>query len=680
MKEKLLLHTVFMLALLCSFQQIASAQTLTDSNLPIVIINTDGGEQISDDPKIFADMIILYHKDGSRNFVVDKNNPDHQDYAGKVKIETRGSSSQALDKKAYGFTTYLADGVDKDNVSLLGMPKENDWILGGLAFDSVFMRDYISYTWSTQMGNYAPGIKYCELILNGNYRGLYVLVEKIKADDNRVNIDKITELDLTLPNLSGGYITKADRADGNPAWSSTDYLGGNIDYVHVVPKPDESKSQQTNYIKNVFRNLDNAAASNNTSLSNGYPSIIDIPSFIDFMMINELSSNVDAYQLSTYFHKDKNGKLRAGPLWDLNLAYGRDLGFRWGSIFDRSKPDVWQFDNGDNVGSKFWLDLYRNDEYRCYWSKRWNELTAEGQLLHLDSMNTFIDQTADYISEAIEREDQKWGTAVNFESEVDYLKSFLSQRVTWMTDELGDTDACSAVTTPPLVISKIHYHPIDTQSTNEKDQEFISITNNSETAVDLSGVYFAGTGLVYQFPFESSLAANTTITLAGNELIYNFKYEEPAFGQFTRSLSNDGETIRLADAWGNLIDEVTYNDKAPWPDADGNGSFLVLNDANTDNNNGANWGLEEDVDLTLNSVDLLSTELEIFPNPTQNLIHLSATAPVHQILVYDMQGRIMLDVAQPNIQTLDLGTLDTGVLLLKIMTAETSYIRRIIKY
>ena len=113
----------------------ASAQILTDSNLPIVVIETDGGVNIPDEPKVLGTMKIIWHQDGSRNYLTDVNNPEFLNYNGRIGIERRGSSSQNLPKKPYGLTTLQNDDVTNNNVSILGMPKENDWILNSLAFD-----------------------------------------------------------------------------------------------------------------------------------------------------------------------------------------------------------------------------------------------------------------------------------------------------------------------------------------------------------------------------------------------------------------------------------------------------------------------------------------------------------------------------------------------------------------
>lgn len=177
-----------------------------------------------------------------------------------------------------------------------------------------------------------------------------MLLEKIKPDPNRIDIHEIERTDITLPDISGGYITKADKTTGGDpvAWTMSSYIGLNdVAFIHEWPDPELVNVLQTTYIRSEFEKLANTASNNDISPVTGYPSVIDIPSFIDYMIINELSANADAYQFSTYYHKDRNGKLRAGPLWDQDLTFGNDLTF-WG--LDRSKTNTWQFNNGDNEG------------------------------------------------------------------------------------------------------------------------------------------------------------------------------------------------------------------------------------------------------------------------------------------------------------------------------------------
>ena len=182
--------TIFLPFFLVLFYQVVFAQQtiLTDSNLPIMVITTDIDPntnvpiEIPDEPKILATMQLIYRPDGTRNYLTDITNDSFLNYNGRIGIELRGSSSQELDKKPYGFSTLLEDDDSNNNVSLLEMPSENDWVLNSLAYDPSMIRDYLSYTLSANMGNYAPRVKYIEVIVNDDYKGVYILTEKIKRD------------------------------------------------------------------------------------------------------------------------------------------------------------------------------------------------------------------------------------------------------------------------------------------------------------------------------------------------------------------------------------------------------------------------------------------------------------------------------------------------------------------
>ena len=662
------------------------AQTFTDSNLPIVIITTDIGTngqplEILDDPKILAAMKIIKKPDGSRNYLTDQNNTTYLNYNGRIGIEIRGSSSQDLPKKGYSLTTLKADNITNNNVSILGMPSENDWVLNGLAFDPSLIRDYLSYNLSRQIGNYASRTQYCEVVLNGNYIGLYLLQEKIKADTSRVNVTKIATTDNTEPNLSGGYITKADKTTGGDpiAWTMSSYAGGSTNFIHELPKPIDVTTQQNAYIYNQFLNLKTTTtAASNSSVVNGFPSVIDVPSFVDFMLINELASNADGYQLSTYFHKDRGGKLRAGPVWDFNLTYGNDL-FLYG--LDRSKNNIWQFSNVDNQGAKFWTDLFNNSLYKCYLAKRWNQLTQTGQALNYSSMVQFIDATVIYISEAKGREHQKWGTVPNQSAEIASLKTWLSYRIFWMTFNLGSFSTCNSVVTPALVINKINYNPkTSTGFTVSNDLEFIEIKNTGATTVNLNGIYLRELGVSYQFPAGSTVLANTSIFLASNPTTFNAMYGITAFGQFTRNLSNSSQKLVLADGFGNTIDSVEYLDTAPWPlDADGLGSYLKLIDTALDNSLASSWIASSSLTLSSPSYTETST-ISIYPNPVATVLNIRAEKPIKTIKIFDVQGRLLQDLTpKSNLISVDFSSYSKGLYFMTVYDEKGFSTTKIIK-
>ncbi len=635
---------VFCLAL---FSQNFFCQIFTDSNLPIVVITTDLNpstgqpEEIVDDPRVLATMKIIKRPDVTRNYLTDINTATFLNYNGRIDIEFRGSTSQDLPKKPYGLSTKQANNLANNNVSLLGMPAENDWILNSMAYDSSYIRDYISYNLSNQLEYYASKTVYCELVINGEYKGLYLLQEKLKDDSNRINILEIAPNDNTPESITGGYITKADKTTGGDpvAWQMIPNMGIPVNFIHELPKPTDVISLQNDYIAGQFFNLDTNY--NNTSIQNGYPSIIDIPTFIDFMVLNELASNVDAYQYSTYFHKDRAGKLRAGPIWDLNLTYGNDL-FQFG--FDRSKTNVWQFDNGDNVGSKFWKGLHSNATYKCYLSKRLNELLQVGKPLNQANINLLIDTTIALITEAADRDRQKWfSTMANLGPEVTAIKNFVTSRISWMTTNLGSFSACSNVTIPALVISKIHYNPFAAGGFSSNDQEFIEISNTSSASINLSGIYLKELGVSYQFTYNSNVSAGQKIYLASNANAFLSKYGFAAFGQFTRNLSNKSQKLILADAYGNTIDAVQYADTTPWPiAADGTGPYLQLIDLFSDNSLASSWHASS-TNLVVAKNDYIANTI-FYPNPVSTFLNIKSDLSIIKIEIFDYNGRLLKQV------------------------------------
>jgi hypothetical protein len=647
------------------------AQTFTDSNLPIVVIETDNGASIPDEPKVLGTMRIIWHQDGARNYMTDIDNPEFLNYNGRIGIEMRGYSSQMYsNKKPYGLETLKDDNVSNNNVSLLGMPAENDWILNPLAYDQTGMRDVLSYELSNQIGQYAPRSQYCEVVLNGNYRGLYVFMEKIKVDKNRVNIEKMDETCNQQPEVTGGYIVQANRADYDPlAWKMKTYLSnwwGTVytEFIHHYPKHDNITSTQNDYIHNVFLDLESVAHNYDTDIITGIPSVIDIPSFVDFMIMAEFTSNVDVYHLSTFFHKDRCGKLRAGPIWDYNLAFGYD------AFGNRSGYDVWQFDNGDNVGPRFWKDLFNTDEFRCYFAKRWFELTEEGMPLDYDRICDRIDEIDEQIAEAIVRDNQRWNQMNQHAQYVNNMKNWLQQRINWLNSHIGSSQGCTDVDLPPLVISKIHYHPQDWWSIDGNLLEFIEITNNGDEEVDLTGIYFRELGITYQFPDNTRLAGRQAILLCSDSLLFSEYYQVTPFGQYMRKLDNKSENLVLADAWGNIIDQVHYSDSEPWPtEADGYGPFLQLKNLDSDNSLAENWTTSNDL---IGVKDIVANQgFAVYPNPTSDKIYVVlAETPVHcQIL--SLTGNV---VAETTVSStwfgLDLSHLPSGVYLIKVQMAD----------
>ncbi|KAA0993252.1 CotH kinase family protein [Dyadobacter aurulentus] len=562
------------------------------SNLPIVVINSDF--EIVDEPKVGAGMKIIYNGPGQINNYSDITNPASLNYDGRIAIEIRGSSSQASPKKSYGFETRQSDNVNNRNVSLLGMPSENDWILNGLIFDPSLMHDYLAYAMFRNAGHYASRTVYCEVFVNSEYRGIYMLQEKIKVDGNRVDLVDLEITDNATPNITGGYIIKADKTTGGDpvafVMNGNNLNGYNetIDFIHDTPEPGVITGQQGAYIESVFRDLESKTDANNASVTDGFPSIVDIPTFLDYMLVSEIGSSIDAYKYSTFFHKDRNGKLRVGPVWDFNYGFG----IVGGEIDARSRVTDWQFENGSNEGPRFFRQMFYNPEYRCYLSKRWNTLTQAGMPLNINVLHNEIESVKSIITAAAARDEARWHTIGNFDNRIIYLKQFIQDRSTWMTNNLGPFAGCANPSMPQLVINEIMYNSPAGPAGVSNDLEFIEIKNQGSSRVNLSGLYFAGLGLSYQFPANSTVDAGGFVVIASNTSAFATKYGFQPFGQFTRNLSNRSQRLLLSDAFGNIIDDVTYSDTAPWPtSADGGGKSLELKTPLYDNTNAANWAV-----------------------------------------------------------------------------------------
>jgi len=408
----------------------------TTSNLPLVVINTNG-QTILDTPKITADMGIIWNGPGKRNSLNDPMN----DYNGKIGIEIRGSSSQMFPKKSYGFETRSTDGLDL-NVSLLGMPEENDWILYAPYTDKSMIRDVLSYTLYAALGSYSPRCHYVELVLDGSYEGVYVLMEKIKRDKGRVDIAKLTTADNTGENLTGGYIIKIDKTTGSggEGWSS--YYSntvGNTYYQYDYPKQEDITDAQRTYLQTWVNGMEKALYTETFSGAGSYHEFLNDSSCIDFMILNELAKNVDGYRLSSYLYKDKNKLMKAGPIWDFNLTYGN------ANYYNGWIPTGFQYQadlGGDYWQNPFWWNkLMRDQSYVKSLKKRWATLRLKE--LSSQRINYVVDSLTSLISEAEVRNYVRWpilGTAVwpnyyvgpTYTSEIIWMKDWITKRLIFM--------------------------------------------------------------------------------------------------------------------------------------------------------------------------------------------------------------------------------------------------------
>ena len=399
-------------------------------------------------------------------------------FRSNIGIEYRGSTSFRLfDQKSYGIE--LRDAADNDTDSaIMDFPKQSDFILYAPANDKSLIRNTLIYDLSNQIGMYATRTKYVQLNIDGQYLGLYVLMEKIKRDKNRVNITKMANTDITGSAVTGGYIFKIDKSAGDNSlvgWDAdaiyTEALGFRSKYdpngnkltyaafgpkkgaetyiMYEYPKNDAIVDAQKKYVQSYFSNFEDALLSDNyKDPIIGYQNYIDINSFIDFLILNEFAYNPDAYRLSTFMHKERLGKLKMGPIWDFNLGFGNDDR----AAFNNASTWMFNFNNfysNDGWLINFWWkrllsDPSFSDKLKTRWSfLRANKLSENNIMQTIDQHIIILKNT-----KSIERHFDRWrilGVKLPFnnfvgnshQEEVDFLKSWIKKRLIWMDSEMG---------------------------------------------------------------------------------------------------------------------------------------------------------------------------------------------------------------------------------------------------
>ena len=401
----------------------AYKKIIVDStHLPIVKIFTNefGIENCS--TKTNATMGVISNSSGYNHYTDSSN-----EYWGNIGIEPRGQSSLGWPKKNYSVELRDVDGNDT-SVVILGMPKENDWILSGPFADRSLIRNALAYDLSSKLGQYAPRTRFCELFVNNEYLGVYVFMERIKRDEERVNIEKLPS--TAIVNVTGGYILKHDK----DVYSSIGI---------VYPKDEDITQIQRDYITNYYISYIRAMHDSVLLTDRGYRKYVDIPSFLDFTIINELGRNPDAYKFSTYMYKnsdDFDTKLHFGPVWDFDLAFSN-------SNFQNARSyNGWQFAESTNY-KLYHKKVFKDTLLVQQFNDRWFELRNSS--LHTDSLIATIDSLIAIIGPAIERNKQVWQLendyimgvwgqyiSLTYEEDVALLKQWITDRANWMDQNM----------------------------------------------------------------------------------------------------------------------------------------------------------------------------------------------------------------------------------------------------
>ena len=459
---------------------------IDETNLPIVFIDTRCGDStthvIHKDWRIAARMKIINNANGINYGDTIAHPQQTVDYDGWIAIRYRGNSSFTESKKK-PFSIKTMETADpegnKVKVPIMGMPKDNDWVLMAPYSDRSMIRDVLMFQLERPWLDYSPRARHCEVILDGIYYGVYIMAERPRKGKNRLNLDDPGD---SGDELTGGYQLQIDRWEqykfnskylavdqyGNPynAYNHIYFQYEHPDYDEMVP----GHEAQLNYIQDRINLMEDALASDDyTNPDTGYRQFIDVTSFIDYQLAEEFSANVDGYRLSTHIYKrrdsvDPRFKL---TIWDFNIALGN------ANYCDGERTDLWHYQNtwakatdAFNKIPFWWGKLMDDPIYVKELKSRWAQYRNNN--FSIDTINASIDSLVTLLDAKGARERNYavfpiWGqklwpvpnykTVNTWEKEIDYLKSWITERVAWMDEQLEYSDSGNDIFMPSGTIN-----------------------------------------------------------------------------------------------------------------------------------------------------------------------------------------------------------------------------------
>ncbi len=455
------------------------------SNLPVVVVDSFGinltyeDEKNSRSPKRPVWAVFLEAEPESKRAGF-KGAPQ---FSGRAGMRVRGQSSTMFPKKQYSLELWDEEDDDLD-AALMGFAEESDWILHAPYSDKTLMRNVLAYSWFREMGHYAVRTRYVELFYNADgdavthrdYVGVYVFMEKIKRDAARLPIAKLGETMISEPEISGGYIFKKDKGTFEDVHFNTRY-GHQFGFV----EPDEPNESQFSYLSGHLDRFERALYGPAfRHPDSGYASFIDVPSFIDVHIHVEICRNIDGFRLSTYYHKDREGKIVMGPVWDYNLSLGNTT-MRGGEY-----PNGWYHHTIDRREYTYFDRLFDDPAFELQHWDRYFELRQS--VFETGKLMRQIDAIAAELGEAQQRNFDRWPILGRREwqnppgahrrrthgAEVAWLKDWLRRRLEWMDRQFAP---------PPI----IHYQG---QPLSADSGLVLSLPDHAATTSNLPRIFY----------------------------------------------------------------------------------------------------------------------------------------------------------------------------------------------
>jgi hypothetical protein len=325
-------------------------------------------------------------------------------YTGWGGIELRGQSSLRFPKKSYGLELRTRAGIPSSAA-------DDDWVLQAPYNDKTLMRNAVAYAAARATGRYAPRVRFVELRLNGDYRGVYVLSERPERHPRRVRADWMLELTFGFQARRKGPFFRTPVTRQPLVWED--------------PERDDLTAAEARAIRRRV-----GAAERALYRGGDWRAHLDEAAAVDFVLVQELMRNVDAFRASTFFGLGRSGKIELGPVWDFDLSSGNHVTQPAGD------PRGW-FTAQRRWAGQLWAD----PGFRVALRARWRELRRAGfQTRVLRTVGRFERRLA---AGPAGRNFRRWpvlntrlwqnpAARGSFRAEVAYLRSYLRRRMAWM--------------------------------------------------------------------------------------------------------------------------------------------------------------------------------------------------------------------------------------------------------
>lgn len=393
----------------CTFT--ASLLSAQSTGLPVVKIETEGGVGIYDKENYVASKVSLY----------DPGQPDYDITDAPAGVRGRGNHTWSLPKKPYRIKF-------DSKTSLFGLGAEKSWVLLANQIDPTYIMNTVAFELGHRLGvPYTNHPHHVELFLNGRHNGTYVLTEQVQVGGNRVNISKET-----------GYLAELDLYYDEDIKFLTNAI-----YMPVnVKSPDpEDVSDFTFVEESVNVLIDAMFGGEGNTPKPEYRDHIDVPSVINFLLVNEIVTNWELnHPKSTYMHRDTEGKIFMGPLWDFDWGYSKAENYYFTEAdilcFYNQNPPMPSYTTTpvSGSGTVFFSQFFKDPQFRAEYKARWNEMKPT-----IEGIGDYVMQLQEQLAVSARKDAAMWTKYGDFITETDKMKTWLEDRIEFLDAKVNST-------------------------------------------------------------------------------------------------------------------------------------------------------------------------------------------------------------------------------------------------